>query len=122
MSLGGEREFEPDRVGVEVAERELVQAAVLGGADAVLDPCAGAVAALEGGDVGAGLVGEDRLEAVAVVVAEGQLRAGMRTLATDDHSRALGAAGALEPVSELGDLSVLARLAVGVQRRGPRRL
>jgi Protein of unknown function (DUF1524) len=45
------------------------------------------VAALQGGDV-AGLVGEDRLEAVTVGVAERQLGAGVRALAADDHARA----------------------------------
>jgi hypothetical protein len=31
------------------------------------------------------LVGEDRLEAVAVMVGEGELRAGVRALASHDH-------------------------------------
>jgi hypothetical protein len=44
------------------------------------------VTALEHGDVLVGLVGEDRLEAVAVVVGEAQLRAGVRALAADDVS------------------------------------
>lgn len=35
-------------------------------------------------DVGVGLVGQDGLEAMAVVVAAGQLRAGMRALTPDD--------------------------------------
>jgi hypothetical protein len=34
---------------------------------------------------GIGLVGQQGLEAMAVVVGERQLRAGMRALATDDH-------------------------------------
>ena len=42
----------------------------------VLDARAGSVTALEGLDV-AGLIGEDRLEAMAVDVAEGQLGAGV---------------------------------------------
>jgi hypothetical protein len=33
--LGGQGDFEPDGVGIEVAEREVGKAAVLGGADAV---------------------------------------------------------------------------------------
>ena len=36
------------------------------------------VTALQDGDLGVGLVGQDRLEAVSVVVGERQLRAGMR--------------------------------------------
>jgi hypothetical protein len=81
--LGVEQEVEqhklqPDGVGREVAEREVLQAAVLGGANAVLDPGALAVTVLQRGDVVVGLVGEDGLEAVAVGVGERELRAGMR--------------------------------------------
>jgi hypothetical protein len=42
------------------------------------------VLALDVGDL-TGLVGEDRLEAMPVMVGEGELRAGMRSLAPDDH-------------------------------------
>ena len=38
----------------------------------------------------AGLVGQDRLEAVPVVVGEGELRAGVRALAAHDHPRPSG--------------------------------
>jgi hypothetical protein len=51
----------------ELREWELGQPVVLVVADAVLDPGALAVAALDDRDVLVELVGEDRLEAVAVV-------------------------------------------------------
>ena len=54
----------------------------------------------DGGDVPIGLVGEDRLEAVAVVVGKGQLRAGVRALAADDQPRSLRPGG---EVDVLGD-------------------
>ena len=117
--LGAEHELEPDGVGVEVAEGEVGQAAVLGGADAVLDTCAGAMGALQDGDLGAVLVGEDRLETVAVMVGEAQLRAGMRALPTNDHPGISGPGGQVEQVGDLGDLPVLARLPVLVERRLP---
>ena len=59
----------------EPLERQLEKAGVLVVADAVLDACALTVTALQNGDVGVELVGEDRLEAVSVVVGERQLRA-----------------------------------------------
>ncbi len=117
--MGEQHELEPDRVGVEVAEREVGQAAVLGGADGVLDTCAGTVAALQDGDVGVGLVGQDRLEAVPLVVDERQLRTGMRALAAHDHPGTVGPARQVQATGELGDLAVLARRAVRVKRRGP---
>jgi len=75
--LGDEDELEPHGVGDKVAEGQVLKAAVLGGADAVLDAGAGAMETFQGGDVLAVLVGKDRLEAVAVVVGEGELRAGV---------------------------------------------
>ena len=89
--LGDQRELQPDGVVVEVAEREVLQAGLLGGADAVLGAGAGAVQALELDRV-AGQVGQGGQEAVAVVVCEGQLGAGVRALAAHDHPRALGPA------------------------------
>jgi hypothetical protein len=68
---------------------ELGQPGVFVVADAVLDPGALAVSALDDRDVLVVLVGEDRLEAVAVVVGEGQLRAGVRALAADDQPASL---------------------------------
>ena len=90
--MGEAHDLKPHLVVFEVAEREVAQPGVFVVADVVLDACAAAVVALEFGDR-AGLVGEDRLEAVSVVVGEGQLRAGVRALAPDDHPRALRPAG-----------------------------
>ena len=56
---------------------------------------------LQGGDVGIGLVGQDRLETVPVVVGEGELRAGVRMLAADDHARTVGPTGQVEVFGEL---------------------
>ena len=67
----------------------------------------------------AGLVGEDGLEAVPVVVGEGQLRAGMRALATDQDPRARGPGLEVEPVGDLGDLPVGALAAVLIERTNP---
>ena len=47
---------------------------------------------------GVGLIGEDRLEAVPVVVGEGQLRAGVRALAPHDHARPRRPTGKVELV------------------------
>jgi len=85
----------------------------------VFDAGALAVAALDDGDVAVGLVGEDRLEAVAVVVGEGQLGAGMWALAAHDHSRARRPAGEVQRAGELGDVAVVALAAVVVSRRAP---
>ena len=63
--VGEHHDLKPDFVEREFPERELGEAGVLVVADAVLDVCALAVAALDDGDVLVGLVGEDRLEAVA---------------------------------------------------------
>src|SRR3954447_22653953 len=67
----GEQDYlEPYLVVGERPERELAQAGVLVVADAVFDVGALAVAALDERDALIGLVGEDGLEAVAVVVGE----------------------------------------------------
>ena len=71
----------------------------------VLDACAAAVIALELSEV-AGLVGQDRLKVMPVVVGEGELRAEVRRLAANDHRRALGAAGQLEVLGDHRDLPV----------------
>jgi len=63
---------------LEVAERQVSEAAVLVVADVVFATGALAVATLENLDVAIGLVGQGGLEAVAVVVGERQLRAWMR--------------------------------------------
>jgi hypothetical protein len=75
--LGDQGELEPDGVVVEVAEREVLQAGLLGGANAVFGGGAGAVRALELDRV-AFEVGQRGQEAVAVVVGEAQLGAGVR--------------------------------------------
>jgi hypothetical protein len=69
-------DLQPRLVERELLERELGQAGVLVVADPVLDVGVLTVAALDDRDVLIVLVGEDRLEAVAVVVGERQLRAG----------------------------------------------
>ena len=104
---------------MKLLERELGQAGVLVVADAVLDVGVLAVAALEHGDVLVGLVGQDRLEAVAVVVGEAQLRARVRALAAHDQPRSLWPGGQLDAVGDLGHLAVLALRAVLVERRNP---
>src|SRR5207248_8327971 len=88
-------------------------------ADAVLDASALAVATLEHGDVLVGLVGEDRLEAVAVVVGEAQLRAGVWPLAADDQPRALRPGRQIDRLCDLTDLAVLAYRSVLVELCNP---
>ena len=78
-------DLQPHLVQRELLERELLKAGVLVVADAVLDVRVLAVATLDVGDVLVGLVGQDRLEAVAVMVGERELRAGVRALAPDDQ-------------------------------------
>jgi hypothetical protein len=64
-------DLEPDAVVLEVFEWQVAQPGVLVVADVILDPCATAVLALDRGDL-AGLVGEDRLEAMPIMVGEGR--------------------------------------------------
>ena len=66
-----------------------------------------------------GLVGEDRLEAVPIVVGEGELRAGMRALAADDHPRPGRPALQIEVAGDLSDLPVGTRAAVLLKRWDP---
>jgi len=100
--VGCQHELEPDRVHLEVAEGEVLEAGVLIVADVVLDAGALAMAALQGGDVGLGLVGQEDPEAVAVVIGEGELRAGVGALAADDQARALRPVGQIDQVGDLG--------------------
>ena len=100
-------DLEPHLVERELLEWELREAGVLVVADAVLDPGALSVMSLQDGDVRVGLVGQDRLEAVSVVVSERQLRAGVWTLTTNDRPRTLRPAAEIDAVGELDDLSVL---------------
>jgi hypothetical protein len=103
----------------ELLERELGQAGVLVVAEAVLDAGALAVTSLQDGDVGIGLVGQDRLEAVSVVVGERQLRAGVGRLAPDDHPGTPRPGAEIDAVGELDDLSVLPHRPVLIQGRDP---
>src|SRR4051812_27959993 len=84
--VGEADNLKPRAVVLEVAERQVAQSGVLVVADVVLDACAAAVITLDRGGI-AGLVGENGLEAVPVVVAKGQLRAGVRALAADQDPR-----------------------------------
>ena len=77
------------------------------------------MAALDRGDVIAALVGEDRLEAVAVRVGEGELGAGVGTLAANDQPRGLRPSGEVDQLGGLGDLAVSPLSAVLVLRRNP---
>jgi hypothetical protein len=111
--LGGEHQFQPDLVAAEQVERQVVQPGGLGGADAVLDPGAVAVAQLQPGQVGVGLVGQEDLEAVAVKVGEAQLGAGVGVLAAADRPGAFRPGVQVDPAGQLAGLGALARLAVG---------
>lgn len=75
--------------------------------------------ALEHLNVRVGLVSQDGLKAMAVVVGEGQLRAGMRALAPDDHARAGRPRDEVDEVGDLGDLAVLTLAAIARKRRYP---
>jgi hypothetical protein len=78
-----------------------------------------AVPTLDHRDVLVGLVGEDRLEAVAVVVGERELRAVVRALAGDDQPRSLRPGGQIDAVGDLYDVPVLALASVLVEHRNP---
>jgi hypothetical protein len=101
-------DLQPHLVELKLFERELGEAGVLLVADPVLDMGVLAVAALDLGEVGVGLVGEDGLEAVAVMVGERELRAGVRALAPDDQPDPVAPGGQLDGVGDLGDLAVVA--------------
>jgi hypothetical protein len=78
-----------------------------------------AVAQLQAGHIGVGLVGEEDLEAVAVVVAEAQLRAWVGVLAAADRPRALRPGVQVDPAGQLAHLGAVADLSVGVDRGRP---
>jgi len=115
--LGDQGELEPGRVGSERAEGQVAQAGVFAAADTVFDNRVVAVQLLETLDPSALLVGDEDLEAVAVVVAEGELGAGVRPLAAADRPGAVRPARQVE--RELGDRRPLARLARLRERRPP---
>jgi hypothetical protein len=75
--LGDQHQLEPDLVVLEGVEGEVLEARVLGAADAVLDAGPAAVGELERGDVRVRLVGDEAREAVAVGVLKAQLGTGM---------------------------------------------
>ena len=116
--LRDQRELKPDGVVVKVAERQILQAGLLAVANAVLGAGASAVQALEPGRV-AGKIGQRGQEAVAVMVGEGQLRAGVRALAAHDHPAARGPAGQIQAIGDLGHPRALALGAVLADRRTP---
>jgi len=75
---------------------------------------------LEHREVCAGLVGDQALEAVALVIGEGELGAGVRALAATYEAGATGPLGQeLDRVRELADRRAGARLAVLVGRLMP---
>lgn len=87
--------------------------------DAILDLGVLTVDGLQDGDVVLLLVSDKALEAVAVQVGEGQLRAGVRALAPADKTRPGRPAFGVDPVGELGDPCSLALLPVDVDRWAP---
>jgi hypothetical protein len=93
--------------------------AAAGEREPALDVRVLAVTALEHGDALVGLVGEDRLEAVAVVFGERQMRSGVRTLTPHDQPGALGPSGQINHVGDLDDLAVFAGRAILVERHDP---
>jgi hypothetical protein len=86
--LGGKDQLEPDGVAAQKVEREVAKPGGLGAADAVFDPGALAVTQLQPGQVGVVLIGKEDLEAVALVVGEAQLRAGMGVFSAPQHAGA----------------------------------
>ena len=87
--------------------------------DAVFDLGVLAVAGFQRRDVGAVLVGDEALEAMAVEVGEGELRAGVWALAPADQPRALRPAFEVDVVGQLGDPRAVSRLPVSVDRSRP---
>jgi hypothetical protein len=77
-------DLQPHRVVSELLKRELGQAGVLIVTDAVLDVRVLTMTALQHADLRIGLIGQDRLEAIPVLVGEAQLRARVRSLTADD--------------------------------------
>lgn len=115
-------DLQPHLVHRIVLEWELAQAGVFVVADAVLDMRVLTVAALQHRDVLVALVGQDRLEALAINVGEGQLRAGVRPLrpfTPDDQPGPFRPRAEVQAGGDLNDLPVVAFAAVGVQRRDP---
>ena len=92
-------------------EGEVAKSAFLTAADPVLAGGAGALELLEAGDPAALLVGEEDLEAVAVVIGEGELGAGVGALAAADRPRPRRPGGEIErKLGHPGTLPVLSVL------------
>jgi hypothetical protein len=119
--LGGQDQLQPDGVAAPVVEGEVAQAGGFGGADAILDAGALAVAQLQAGQVAVGLVGEEDLEAVPVVVGEAQLRTGVGVFPAADRARAWWPVAKVDPAGQLDHLRTTADLAIGVDRWDPGR-
>jgi len=117
--LGGQDQLQPDGVAPPAVERQVLRAGGLGSADAVLDPGALAVPQLQGAQVRVGLVGDKDLEAVAVVVGEAQLGAGVGVLAAADCPGAFRPGVQVDPAGQLAGLRAVADLAVGLDRGRP---
>jgi hypothetical protein len=77
---------------------------------------------LQPGNVRVGLVGQEHLEAVAVVVGKAQLRAGVGVLTAAQHPSPVRPAVQVDPAGQLAHLGAGAGLPVGLDRGGPRRL
>ena len=119
--LGDQRDLEPGLVVLEGVVREVAHAGVLATTDAVLDARAAAVTQLEPSDVVAVLVGEEARVAVAVLVEDRELRAGVGPLAAADQPGALGPRRQVDPVAELGDPRAVTVAAVTIDRLHPHR-
>src|SRR5438270_339292 len=90
-----------------------------GGLRPVADLPSEAVYAPEG-DVGAGQVGDEDLEAVTVDVGEGELGAGVGFFSAGDGPGPWGPAAEIDEVGDLGHLRALAQIrAIGGDRRDP---
>lgn len=82
---GGQGQLQPAGIERELPGRRMVQPGVLGSADPVLDPSAGAVPGLQLGQLEADGVGGEGLEPLALRVGEAQLGAGMWAFPAHDH-------------------------------------
>ena len=120
---GDQRQLDPDGVDVFVSGRQVAQAGVLTGSDAVLDPGVRTMSGFQQRGLPAAGVGGERLVAVAIADLEGvQRRAGVWQLAAHDdpHPGAGGVpATQVEQAGDLHDVGVLTQATVGVARALP---
>ncbi len=90
--------------------------------DAVLDPCLGAVAGLQGRQLPGAGVGDEGLVAPPVgLLEQGQLSAGVRTFPSHDHPHPRGPVAQVEQPGQLGDVPAGADASVRVDRAHPGR-